>query len=680
MPVDLFQVNPKFVDVDFDIDANKIKGFRGLIIDPAEKSDAPQFRAEWIVPRAEWKDRIEQAEREKTALPFFRKARNNQAPESSCFPKGTRVRMADGSNKPIDEIRLGEKVLTAERNIGRVTHLFIRHEPKELVNMKLFGHRGLKMTKEHPVLTDHGYVKAGDIKSGDFVAIPRYLPVSSSVLQTSAHLTVLKRHYATRETYGKRKFNTGPLAKDKTCIEYTKHVVPDLISLDAAAGRIFGLFLSEGSTNKGQVTWTFSITERDTLAQELVDLLRDAWGVEGRIQIRECANTCKVHVQGTQWARLFESLCGPGGAGNKKPHADLLSGPAEFVESLLFGWMSGDGHDRTYDDNWQGVTVSRDLALAMWDIANALGYNPQIRLSNPKASHGVKKRLPRWDVMFRKTPRKKDVGNGRFFRREDKHVWRRVRSVETEAFTGDVYNMEVEGDNSYVAEGIGVHNCVHNAAEVVRDTMRNKQLGEKWMVKCSPMSSYCRVTTRRGSGSTMWGALQILKAGIRGNGQLPEKNPRNLAMFGDYCVHQNTPFISNNGRNYFKSDWESIAQWFTVVEWYAISSYEEFISALIRGWGVCYGRSGHSIAGMQAVWYKNQAICKYLDSYGHGRGEDGYLFDSPNKMSTGGAWCCREVTLPPNLARPWDPCGNQPGVTLLTKSQFLQLDPLGAAA
>lgn len=305
MPVDLFQVNPKFVDVDFDIDANKIKGFRGLIIDPAEKSDAPQFRAEWIVPRAEWKDRIEQAEREKTALPFFRKARNNQSPESSC---------------------------------------------------------------------------------------------------------------------------------------------------------------------------------------------------------------------------------------------------------------------------------------------------------------------------------------------------------------------------------------VHNAGEVVRDSMRNKQLGEKWMVKCSPMSSYCRVTTRRGSGSTMWGALQILKAGIRGNGQLPEKNPRNLAMFGDYCVHQNTPFISNNGRNYFKSDWESIAQWFTVVEWYAISSYEEFISALIRGWGVCYGRSGHSIAGMQAVWYKNQAICKYLDSYGHGRGEDGYLFDSPNKMSTGGAWCCREVTLPPNLARPWEPCGNQPGVTLLTKSQFLQLDPLGAAA
>lgn len=222
--------------------------------------------------------------------------------------------------------------------------------------------------------------------------------------------------------------------------------------------------------------------------------------------------------------------------------------------------------------------------------------------------------------------------------------------------------------------------CVYNAAEVVSGTMRNVMLGEKWSVKSSPMSGYCRATKRRNSGSTMWGALQNLKAGVRGNGFLPEKNPRNIAMFGDFCVHQNTPFIPNNGQGHFPEGWEDIAQWFTVVEWYSIDSYEEFISALIRGWGVCYGRSGHSIAGMQAVWHKNQAICKYLDSYGHGRGEDGYLFDSPNKMATGGAWCCREVILPPNLARPWEPCGNQAVAKILTKEQFLALDGLGIAA
>lgn len=221
--------------------------------------------------------------------------------------------------------------------------------------------------------------------------------------------------------------------------------------------------------------------------------------------------------------------------------------------------------------------------------------------------------------------------------------------------------------------------CVHNAAEVVQDVMRNKQLGPQYAVKKSPMSSYCRVTTRSGSGSTMWGALQILKAGVIGNGQLPEDNPRNRAIFGDMCVHQNKPFIPNNGRGTFKDGWEKIARWFTVVEWYAIESYEQFVSALIRGWGVCYGRSGHSIAGMQAVWKDNQAICKYMDSYGHGRGDNGFLYDSPRMMNTGGAWCCREVTLPPNLAKPWEPCGAEDGVTILTREKFLQLDGLGVA-
>jgi hypothetical protein len=35
-----------------------------------------------------------------------------------------------------------------------------------------------------------------------------------------------------------------------------------------------------------------------------------------------------------------------------------------------------------------------------------------------------------------------------------------MRSIEKVPFTGKVYNFEVPGDNSYVADGVGVHNCV----------------------------------------------------------------------------------------------------------------------------------------------------------------------------------------------------------------------------
>lgn len=222
--------------------------------------------------------------------------------------------------------------------------------------------------------------------------------------------------------------------------------------------------------------------------------------------------------------------------------------------------------------------------------------------------------------------------------------------------------------------------CVYNAGEVVQNVMRNKQLGGEWGIKGAPMSGYCRVTRSRHSGSTMWGCLEKTQAGKLGNGFLPEKNPRNIALFGDYCVHQNSPFIYNNGREYFPDGWEEVAQWFTVVEWYSIDSYEEFVSAMLRGWGVCYGRSGHSIAGLQVVWYQGQACCKYMDSYGHGRGDNGFLIDTPRMMSTGGAWCCREVTLPPDITKPWEPCGEVSYAKQLTKEQFISLDGLGTAA
>jgi intein/homing endonuclease len=50
----------------------------------------------------------------------------------------------------------------------------------------------------------------------------------------------------------------------------------------------------------------------------------------------------------------------------------------------------------------------------------------------------------------------------------DTHMWRKVNSVEEGQFyTGTVYNLEVEGDHSYIANGIGVHNCWNFAGLVV---------------------------------------------------------------------------------------------------------------------------------------------------------------------------------------------------------------------
>jgi C1A family cysteine protease len=46
---------------------------------------------------------------------------------------------------------------------------------------------------------------------------------------------------------------------------------------------------------------------------------------------------------------------------------------------------------------------------------------------------------------------------------DDRYVWRSVRELRVEEYVGPVYNLSVQGDESYVAEGVAVHNCTANA-------------------------------------------------------------------------------------------------------------------------------------------------------------------------------------------------------------------------
>lgn len=381
----------------------------------------------------------------------------NQGRVGTCFKAGTKIRMADGSYKNIEQIKLNDSVLTAEGNTGRVRHLFVRHEGSCLITFKCHGHYGLSGTSEHPILTKRGYVRLDQLIVGDSVAIPKYLPQDNKHVLTEDHRSIVTRlrkavsHCGTRTYYGAHNFNRKPAV-----IQLTE--VPDIIHLTEGFGRIIGLFLAEGHTDGNKLSWTFHRDEKDTLAADLVRLLKSELGATGYIQTRGRNKVCRVSLHGRIWSELFESLCG-NGAGLKRLHPDLSRGPREFLEAVYKGWLAGDGHER--EDFIDGVSISHELSLNMFDIANYLGHAPVIRKSDPKLSHGVKSRQRRYDVVVHKGLGKNAKGHGRNKPEQDeKYLWRKVSSVIAEPFNGDVYNIEVEGDNSYVAEGIGVHNCV----------------------------------------------------------------------------------------------------------------------------------------------------------------------------------------------------------------------------
>lgn len=415
-------------------------------------------------------------------LPHWHKE-HNQGKEGSCFPAGTFVRMADGSHKPIEDIKTLDRVLTAEGNTDLVLQTMVRFHSENLIKISMWGHSHLRMTSEHPILTKRGYVSSSNLKPGDFIAIPKYAPQDIKSLDTSVYLK--ESELITKN--GQREFSS---AQNRGRVSVQTKAMPKKIKLNDAVGRIFGLWLAEGSTSKSKVSWHFGGHERDTLAAELIELIKQEFKLEAGLQVRG-NGALIVNIYGVDWAKLFERMMSLG-AYDKHLPGPLASGSKEFLTGILEGWLAGDGHHRRGRDS--GVTVSHNLAMTMFDIGNFLGRKPAIRVSKPSSNKHAKTRRLRWDIEF--------ANNETYRIKEDKkYVWRRVRGIEEEEFAGFVFNMHVQGDNSYVAEGIGVHNCVgHGVAmeRAITNTSQNKMLNIKgWK-------------TRRYDPISIWNGAKII--------------------------------------------------------------------------------------------------------------------------------------------------------------------------
>lgn len=78
----------------------------------------------------------------------------------TCVPRGTRVTMADGYYKEIQDIKEGDLVCSVDESLEAKTakvYKLVKGKTKELVSMTLESGNILTMTRTHPVLTMSGY-------------------------------------------------------------------------------------------------------------------------------------------------------------------------------------------------------------------------------------------------------------------------------------------------------------------------------------------------------------------------------------------------------------------------------------------------------------------------------------------------------------------------------------------
>ena len=418
-----------------------------------------------------------------------------QQPRGTCFPAGTPVLMADGSEKPIEDVEVGDLVFSHNRQARKVEQIGKRAYTGDFYAVKVQGSpRLIRMTAEHPVAVFPNiqkYVSQHQYKRGPLHWTPaEKLAVKDRVLVpfgpevSKNHVYDLSK-YVTDRMAG-RPGTTGAqpqIADDTVRIFQGKTNVRRFIPLDANFARLVGLFIAEGSTGgvfpDGKVILTFGGHEQ-VLATEAAELMRVIFGVKIKVvRDRNRKTVIRAICYSRIVAKFLRDLCGSG-CHTKRIPPEVFSSSRHVRLNVLRGWLDGDGCIRTrripgkvmegVECGIIGRTVSEQLTDGVWRLAISCGVHLSCRVGKKV----VNRKAPAWSLMFngKESPRvypelaeaatrAKTWKRGTQYVRCEEGFLCKIKDIShIQVVNLPVYNLEVEEDHSYVAGGVVVHNCV----------------------------------------------------------------------------------------------------------------------------------------------------------------------------------------------------------------------------
>lgn len=403
-------------------------------------------------------------------------------PKGTCFPAGTLVLMGDGTQKPIEDVHEGESVVTHTGTVRRVLRTMRRDYTGDLYRVRIAGlSASVMMTDEHPVYAVEntrmwkgsgfapgrtGWVEAKKLHTGLRVLVPfGPEPNREHVFDLAEHIgRVAERPDTT---------GAGQQVTDTHVRAFQgKLQVRRFVPLDAELGRLLGLFLAEGSTDLGagasggKTVLTFGGDE-ELFAAEAAALIWKIFGVETRTD-RPKPTVIRVICGSGVVTRFLRSICGEDSYRKRIP-TPVFAAPRLIRLAVLRGWLDGDGDVKRKGGlrlQIRGVTASVALAKGMRRLALSCRLHASV-IARKKSAH---QRVASNDVYLTGA----DVhaiypgahgggtgnGKGRQAYRTDAGFLCPIKSVTTEGVVNlPVYNLEVEEEHTYVADGIAVHNC-----------------------------------------------------------------------------------------------------------------------------------------------------------------------------------------------------------------------------
>lgn len=406
--------------------------------------------------------------------------------EYECFAGGTEIITPEGL-KPIEEIEVGDLVLTHRGRFRRVTETMSRLYSGPVLDIDAFGYnRTVTVTPEHPFWA--GNEQWEDVKDmTDPFRLARLKELSGlnqidladycddyliSVVDGVEYL--YPRPSQSQQEGGTR----GADTKFKSCI-------PRYLTLDEDLGKIIGYYASEGSMGRRDalgrpMSALFSLDGHHDrslrcFVVELSDSLERTFGRRPRHYYNTDASCCNVTYNSRLVASMIKAIC-PGLASNKAVRHEVLFSNPSFLRGFLIGYLHGDGCINSKPKCSAGST-SRNLLAQIRLALSYFGYASSLRDAKQARMSVIRGRVcqcqPFYDLSMlgddarrfaawmngTQLPAAKQDWQLKNVMSEDDAAAHRVRRINTQVSKLVVYNLEVEEDHSYSTPIATVHNC-----------------------------------------------------------------------------------------------------------------------------------------------------------------------------------------------------------------------------
>ena len=345
-----------------------------------------------------------------------------------CFTSETLILCSDGL-KSIADVEIGDMVLTHKNRYRKV--LAVGSKPSATIEVRGQGAR-LQTTTEHPIycrsktkkwnneirqyrreFSEPHWVEAGECK-GEFWASPSKFPASD---------------IPPIESFG----NEKPV----------KEITPELM-------RVIGRWLGDGWIRSMGLRRSYVIICGNKNEQEVIADEIESAGLHASVSQER--TTVRFQIASKSLARWISSNFGRLSKGKRIP-SWAFGMPLKFRKALKDGYVSADGTKKV--DHESVTSVNKSLIIGFVLLQNTLGQSTTV----------TKNIVPPTKIIEGRTVNQSDFWIARSFKKprssfdDGSHRYGLVRSVQDNEGQSQVFNVEVEGDNSYVADGIVVHNC-----------------------------------------------------------------------------------------------------------------------------------------------------------------------------------------------------------------------------